>query len=53
MEEKILALIAENPIIISQSIAEQCDVSRKTVTRVCKLLKEKGIIVREGKTRGK
>lgn len=53
MEEKILVLIAENPMITSQSIAGQCNVSRKTVTRICKLLKEKGIIVREGKTRGK
>ncbi len=52
-EEKILALITENPTITSQRIAEQCNISRKTVTRVCKLLKEKGIIVREGKTRGK
>lgn len=52
-EEKILALITENPTITSQCIAEQCNISRKTVTRVCKLLKEKGIIVREGRTRGK
>lgn len=52
-EERILALITENPTITSQCIAEQCNISRKTVTRVCKLLKEKGIIVREGKTRGR
>ena len=53
LEEKIIALITESPTITSQNIAERCDVSRKTVTRACKLLKEKGIIAREGKTRGK
>lgn len=53
LEDKVLALITENPMLTSQNIAEQCDVSRKTVTRVCKLLKEKGIIVPVGKTRGK
>ena len=53
LEEKILALITENPMMTSQEIAEHCNISRKTVTRVCKLLKEKEIIVRKGKTRGK
>lgn len=52
-EKRILQVIIDDPAITSQAIAERCNISRKTVTRNCKSLKEKGFIAREGNTRGK
>lgn len=52
-EAKVLQVIIQEPELSSQKIADRCGTSKKTVTRACKSLKEKGHIIREGGTRGK
>ncbi len=52
-EAKVLQTIIQDPSLSAQKIADRCDISKKTVTRACKFLKEKGLIIREGGTRGK
>ena len=52
-EARVLQAIIQDPSLSAQKIADRCDISKKTVTRACKFLKEKGLIIREGGTRGK
>ena len=52
-EVRVLQAIIQDPCLSAQKIADRCDISKKTVTRACKFLKEKGLIIRKGGTRGK
>jgi len=52
-ERKILEKLRSAPASTAKQIAADCGISAKTVTRLCKSLKEKGYIKREGSTRGK
>ena len=52
-EARVLQAIMQDPSLSAQKIADKCDISKKTVIRACKLLKEKRLIMREGGTRGK
>ncbi len=47
-EKKILDILQQKPYTTYQELAEQLNVSRKTVSLKIKHLKEKGIIVRAG-----
>ena len=47
-EDKIILLIKECPDISTQEIAGQIGISKRTVLRNIKILKEKGILVRCG-----
>jgi predicted HTH transcriptional regulator len=52
-EKKILRLIKDDPSASSNSIADKLSVSPSTVERALRSLKKKGVIRREGSTRGK
>lgn len=52
-ERKVLSVLRQSPSATATQIAEVCEISSKTVTRLCKSLKNKGYIMREGSTRGK
>lgn len=50
-EEKVLALLLDNPEITMMQLAEKLEISRKTVAIRLKSLKEKGVILRIGSDR--
>ena len=52
-ERLVLSIIQSTPTATAKVIAAKCGISDKTVTRLCKSLKDKGLIKREGNTRGK
>lgn len=52
-EQKVLEMLRSAPASTAKQIAAVCGISEKTVTRLCKSLKEKRYIKREGSTRGK
>lgn len=52
-EEQVLHLIAGNPKISAQDIADRLGISRRRIERVMAALREEGILIREGGTRGR
>lgn len=48
IEEKILAIVSNKPEIIQTKIAEEIDVSTRTINGIFKILTEHGVIVRKG-----
>ncbi|MBQ7433370.1 MAG: winged helix-turn-helix transcriptional regulator [Lachnospiraceae bacterium] len=53
IEHLVLECIQEDGAISNQKIADQLELSVSTVKRCLRVLKEKGIIVRQGSTRGR
>jgi len=47
-EEKVIAILKQEPYLSGAEISERAGLSRRTVTRVITSLREKGVLVREG-----
>ena len=47
-EKKILEILRDNPSATYMEIADNLNVSRKTISQKIKLLREKGVIIRRG-----
>ncbi|MCD7775206.1 MAG: winged helix-turn-helix transcriptional regulator, partial [Clostridiales bacterium] len=48
LAEKTLKIISENPKVTMAEIANECNVTKRTVERTIKALREQGKVVREG-----